>query len=221
MASRQLCCGGASSTNRSRRRSPRRSAARPRSSTSTATSTWIFTHNLAGVGTLVVYDDWMDYNCAPRVNQSVADIANGPLRMRWVGGKQTKEGLWMNHAIRDASNKGRFGSYFSAGEPKAHREIARKHRVDFRCVAGSCGQIKHHGGGERFCDISSPFGAVFVVAGIGGSIGDDGTDSFNAGVENNDPDSLRVWRQQNNGCHFVMSNKFTLDDRAPVRERRR
>ena len=32
---------------------------------------WIFTHGLAGIGTLVVYDDWMDLACGPRVNHSI------------------------------------------------------------------------------------------------------------------------------------------------------
>ena len=61
----------------------------------------------------------------------------------------------------------------SAGEPKAHLEIARKYQVAFRCVAGSCGVLNHtHVGGDRRrrreragCDIHGPFGAVFVVVG--------------------------------------------------------
>ena len=88
--------------------------------------------------------------------------------------------------------------------------------MDFRCVAGSCGRVRaraHTRAGA--CDIHGPFGAVFVVAGIGGDIGDDGTDGFNAGVENNDAESLQAWRKQNRGCRNVMRSKFTMHDSLP------
>ena len=69
---------------------------------------WIFTHRLAAVGTLVTYDDWMDYNCAPRVNRTVVDLASAPAWRRWEkGGKQTAEGIWLDRAIAEASRLGR------------------------------------------------------------------------------------------------------------------
>ena len=112
----------------------------------------------------------------------------------------------VRRAIREAVHAGRFGDLFSAGEPKAHLEIAHKHKVDFRCVAGSCGKVPHK---ATRCDIHRPFGAVFVVAGLGV----DATliDRTNAGIENNVPDELNAWRAQSRGCGFVMSEKFTVD----------
>jgi len=152
---------------------------------------WIFTHGLAGIGTLVVYDDWMDYACGPRVNQSIASLRGGAPRQR--------------KAMREAVQAGRFGDLFSAGEPKAHREIARKHSVDFRCVAGACGRITSPKGQ---CDVHGPFGAVFVIAGFGIDVDRDSPD---AGVENSSPAELAKWRAQNRGCAFVMREKYTVE----------
>ena len=107
--------------------------------------------------------------------------------------------------MREAVQAGRFGDLFSAGEPKAHREIARKHSVDFRCVAGACGRITSPQGQ---CDVHGPFGAVFVIAGFGIDVDRDSPD---AGVENSSPAELAKWRAQNRGCAFVMREKYTVE----------
>lgn len=95
---------------------------------------WLFANRLVRVGTLITYDDFMDYACTRK-------IESGHL------------------VIPDV---------FEAGEPKAHREISQKYAVDFRCVAGACAAPS-----QRACDIhAAPFGAIFVVANIGGTAND-------------------------------------------------
>lgn len=146
----------------------------------------------------------MDYACGPRVNRTIADMFYSPGR-RDKNGRLTAMGKRFERALREGGEKGQFADLFSAGEPKAHREIARRYSVDFRCVAGSCGKLTRDPSG---CDIHGPFGAVFVVAGIGGEA-KGSSDRFESsdGVENNSPTELAAWREQNLGCRFVMANK--------------
>ena len=198
---------------------------------------WVFANQLAAVGTLIVYDDWMDYACGPRINRTMAEIGNDPrTQRRWANGRPTADKLRLDRSLKEAVAAGRFGELFSAGEPKAHLEIARKYQVAFRCLAGSCGRLarvhtadragdghgsSRHAGGMRRqrvqerCDIHSPFGAVFVVTAIGGQgEGSAARQPFadSGGVENNEPGELAAWRMQNRGCQLVMRDKFTTTD---------
>ena len=148
----------------------------------------------------------MDYACGPRVNRTIADMFYSPGR-RDKSGRLTAMGRRFERALKEGEEGGQFPDLFSAGEPKAHREIARKYSVDFRCVAGSCGKLARDPSGAD-CDIHGPFGAVFVVAGIGGEAkGSLGHFEGSDGVENNSPMELAAWRKQNLGCRFVMANK--------------
>jgi len=103
---------------------------------------WMFAHRLVRVGTLVGYDDFMDYACTQKAV---------------LGVEHTSHGNRTVHHFEDPD-------FFEAGEPKAHLEISIKYGVDFRCVAGPCAVPTH-----RKCDIhAATFGVVFMVVNIGG-----------------------------------------------------
>ena len=105
---------------------------------------WLFTHRLARAGTLVAYDDWSDHTCTPILTRSQQrTLGRGVVSDGMVWGvdtptarKPTPTALYK--AVRESAAAGRFPRLFEAGEPKAHAEIARKHRVRFRCLAGAC-----------------------------------------------------------------------------------
>ena len=161
---------------------------------------WVFTHGLARRGTLVVYDDFMDYTCAAKLEKSSFDgtdwqaAANAMNIGLYNGGGRTSE-LWKaRHAAVQAGN---FPGLFEGGEPKAHREIAAKHGVRFMCLAGSCAPARSN------CDPHHAFGAIFVVLSVGG--GGQGTH----GVRMTERD-LSTFRQTDQGCSFVSRTRFTL-----------
>jgi hypothetical protein len=151
-------------------------------------------------GTLVVYDDWMDYSCAPRITDSVAD---GQLAV-----DEDDVSPAAKRAMAEARAQNKFGVLKATGEPKAHWEIAQRFKVTFACVAGSCAPLVNTSG----CDANSPFGAIFVVVSIG-EAADDGVSWTE--------EQLSAWRQRNAGCQWVGQNKFVVESTPEFRAKQR
>lgn len=164
---------------------------------------WVFTHGLARRGTLVVYDDFMDYTCAAKLGQSSFDqtdwqaAANAMSNGLYNAGGKTSE-LWKARAA--AVRAGNFPGLFEGGEPKAHREIAAKHKVRFMCLAGSCAPLTSLG--RSACDPHNAFGAIFVVLSIGLGEGTHGVRLTHK--------DLTKFRHREQGCSFVSRTRFTL-----------
>jgi len=166
---------------------------------------WVFTHKLARRGTLIVYDDFMDYTCAPKLN--AADFRGvdfkAAVRMMNIGtyggGRNTSFGK-LYAAKGAAIRAGRFPGIFEGGEPKAHREMAEKHGVRFQCVAGACAFPSTYAG----CDPHRAFGAIFLVVGFDRSRASHGVSMTEK--------ERSIWRQQNQACKFVSQSRFTLTD---------
>jgi len=163
---------------------------------------WVFTHKMARRGTLVVYDDFMDYTCAPKLGKESFDqtdwqTAARAMNIGLYGAGGGSAELWK--AKLAAVKAGNFPGLFQGGEPKAHREIAAKHGVRFLCLAGSCAPASSVG----TCDPHRAFGAIFVVLSVGGAEG-------THGVRMAETD-LAEFRKTDQGCRFVSHSRFTLD----------
>ena len=100
-------------------------------------------------------------------------------------------------AIGEARYHHKFGELFSAGEPKAHQQIATKYAVTFAYVAGACAPSTE----RSRCDIHGPSGAIFVIVGIGDA-GDTGVNFTRA--------QLDRWRSQNAHCKDMSRGVFTV-----------
>mmetsp|Transcript_7328 Transcript_7328/g.17117 ORF Transcript_7328/g.17117 Transcript_7328/m.17117 type:complete len:426 (-) Transcript_7328:298-1575(-) len=167
---------------------------------------WLFEHKLVRPGTLVVYDDWMDYTCAPLLSPSA--LANVPEKEATRGMSIGVYGRQSNLYKSLRSGGMRFPGMFAGGEPKAHLEIAHKYGVDFRCVAGSCASSQKTVAAEGADCRRSPhraFGALFVIAAIGSSP--------NHGVMM-DEEQLSAYRSSDRDCKMVTASRFTLDTSA-------
>ena len=84
---------------------------------------WLFAHKLAAVGTLIAYDDWADYACAPKL--SAADVRSVPPEeleaSKHIGARSLFSGeTRVGRAVHRAAIAGRYPRLLSAGEPKAH-----------------------------------------------------------------------------------------------------
>ena len=106
---------------------------------------WMFANRLARVGTIIAYDDWLDYACAPTLGG--AELRALPRRevedsMRTGFMPPSRQTRWrdskMSVAVRARAKQRIYPRLLAAGEPKAHSEIAKRHSVRFRCLAGSC-----------------------------------------------------------------------------------
>ena len=175
---------------------------------------WLFTHKLIVPGTVVAYDDWADYVCSPMLTRE---------ELKSVPRRQVVDAMKMGiHKSRDpkqppselsklvkASKAAeRFPKLFAAGEPKAHLEITKKHKVEFRCLAGSCKAASSW----KTCDAHKTYGAMFVVTAVGG----EGPPQH--GVEMLDTQSgLKSFRKHNAACVWVSEMRFSTEAKdAPV-----
>jgi len=161
---------------------------------------WLFQFELVQPGTLVLYDDWMDYTCAPLLSPSALD--NIDMRDAMDGMNVGRMSRGLRAALGITNNwQPRFPKIFDGGEPKAHFEIAKKYGVDFRCVAGSCAPAGQ--GGGRCPSQYNGFGALFIIAGIGGTP--------NHGFAMSET-QLAAWRASDVSCRTVTRTRFTVAD---------
>lgn len=169
---------------------------------------WLFKHRLAVVGTVIAYDDWADYACAPLLSRSELDaLPREQVAAAWSLGfaPPSRSSGWrdsaVGKAVRQSATRLSYPPLFAAGEPKAHRQIAHRFGVAFRCVAGSCKAAQPPA--ARSCDPHNAYGAVFVVTSVGGPPDD--------GVEMADGVELDHWRRRDAACKYVRNHRFTAN----------
>lgn len=79
------------------------------------------------------------------------------------------------------------------GEGLAHAEIARKYRVQFRCMAGPCKPFPNMSSSFGECHLNNNWGPVFVVADLGTT--QEGSHGFTFTQEQE-----QVWKEKNKVC---------------------
>jgi hypothetical protein len=202
---------------------------------------WLFEHRLAGAGTLVAYDDWLDYACAPLLGTNElqglgkAEVSDAMRRGVTAPSKQTRwrDTTELGRVLRrKAKRSSGYTRLLDAGEPKAHAEIAQRHGVRFRCLAGSCAPSREPPQQTpQQCDIHQAFGAIFIVESVGGrgggpregapgggypGVGGGGGGSH--GIEMVDGPQLDAFRKRDAACKWVRNHRFTMSstDALPV-----